>query len=75
MYIVMSSCAFAKLYSESWCTIDLIYFLKKTTLSATLIVNIFQFIVASVLHYGSLRRHAQYGIVPFTVLKLKIGGD
>ena len=58
----------------SLCTIDFIYFLKKTYkfYNATLIVNIFQFIDASILHYCSLHRNAQYGPVPFRVLKLKI---
>ena len=72
----MSSYAFAKLYSKSCCrpTIDFISFKKKTYkfYNATLIVNIFQFIVASILHYCSLHRNAQYGLVPFRVLKLKI---
>ena len=70
----MSSYAFAKLYSKSCCTIDFISFLKKTYkfYNATLIVNIFQFIVTSILHYCSLHRNAQYGLVPFRVLKLKI---
>ena len=76
--IVMSSYAFAKLYSKSCCTIDFIsffffFFLKTYKFyNATLIVNIFQFIVASILHYCSLHRNAQYGLVPFRVLKLKI---
>ena len=50
------------------------FFLKKTYkfYNATLIVNIFQFIVASILHYCSFHRNAQYGLVPFRVLKLKI---
>ena len=73
----MSSYAFAKLYSKSCCTIDFIsffFFFFKTYkfYNATLIVNIFQFIVASILHYCSLHRNAQYGLVPFRVLKLKI---
>ena len=71
--IVMSSYAFAKLYSESCCTIDLLVLKKPYKFyNATLIVNIFQFIVASILHYCSLHRNAQYGLVPFRVLKLKI---
>ena len=53
-----------------------IMFSPKPTLNifynATLIVNIFQFIVASILHYCSLHRNAQYGLVPFRVLKLRI---
>ena len=77
----MSSYAFAKLYSESCCTIDFIsfffFFFKRTYkfYNATLVVNIFQFIVASILHYCSLHRNAQYGLVPFRVLKLKIEGN
>ena len=68
----MSSYAFAKLYSESRCTIDFIYFLKTYKLyNATLIVNFFQFIVASIRHYCSLHRNAQYALCLFG-LKLKI---
>ena len=68
----MSSNAFAKLYSESRCTIDFIYFLKTYKFyNATLIVNIFQFIVASIRHYCSLHRNAQSALCLFG-LKLKI---
>ena len=57
------------LYDSFYSLILLVF--KKTYkfYNATLIVNIFQFIVASILHYCSLYRNAQYGLVPFRVLK------
>ena len=42
---------------------------NSTTLRKLLISNLF---VAPILHYCSLHRNAQYGLVPFRVLTLKI---
>ena len=63
---------FLKIASESRCTIDFIYLTKKNSTMLLKLLIFSHLFVASILHYWSWHRNAQYSLVHFRVLKLKI---